>query len=173
MNMKRIAILLEDFVEDVEFVYPFYRFKEEHFHVDVLAPKIREFKGKKGMTFYPNKQIDSGLIDEYDAVFIPGGYAPDRFRRDKETVDFVRGMYYRGKVVAAICHGPWVLISADIIKGKKVTGFFSIKDDLINAGAIYTGHPVERDGNIITGTDPKAMPEMVKTVIKAVKGINE
>ncbi len=167
--MKKVALLLEDFVEDVEFIYPFYRFKEEHFHVDVLAPKIREFHGKKGMTFYPNKQIDADLHTEYDAVFIPGGYAPDRFRRDRETIELIRNMYREGKIIAAICHGPWVLISAKIIKGKKVTGFFSIKDDLINAGAIYTGHPVEKDGNIITGTDPKAMPEMVKEVIKAIK----
>ncbi len=168
MNMKKVAILLEDFVEDVEFIYPFYRFKEENFHVDVLAPKIREFKGKKGMTFYPNKQVDSDLADEYDALFIPGGYAPDRFRRDRETVELIRNMYKKGKIIAAICHGPWVLISAKIVKGKRITGFFSIKDDLINAGAHYTGHPVEVDGNIITGTDPKAMPEMVKTVIKAI-----
>ncbi|NPA52365.1 MAG: type 1 glutamine amidotransferase [Aquificae bacterium] len=168
--MKKIALLLEELVEDVEFIYPFYRFKEEHFHVDVLAPKIKEFKGKKGMTFYPNKQIDADLYREYDAVFIPGGYAPDRFRRDRETIEFVKNMNKERKVIAAICHAPWVLISAKIIKGKKVTGFFSIKDDLINAGAVYTGHPVERDGNIITGTDPKAMPEMVKIVIKAING---
>ncbi|SNZ03945.1 protease I [Persephonella hydrogeniphila] len=162
MDGKKVAILLEDFVEDVEFVYPFYRFKEEGYIVDVLAPKVGEFKGKKGLTFHSTHRVDPENADRYIAVFIPGGYAPDRFRRDKETIEFIRQMYLKNKIVAAICHGPWALISAGIIKGKRVTGFFSIKDDIQNAGGIYTGKPVEVDGNIITATDPKAMPEMMK-----------
>ncbi len=163
--MKRIALLLEDLVEDVEFIYPLYRFKEEGYIVDVLAPKIGEFVGKKGMIFHASKKIDPDNTDMYECVFIPGGYAPDRFRRDRETLEFIRKMYDEGKIVAAICHGPWALISAKIVKGKRITGFFSIRDDIENAGATYTGKPVEVDGNIITGTDPKAMPEMMKIVI--------
>ncbi|RMA97650.1 type 1 glutamine amidotransferase domain-containing protein [Hydrogenothermus marinus] len=168
--MKRIALLLENFVEEVEFIYPLYRFKEEKFNITVLSPKVGEFKGKNGLTFFSNQQIEPNRAKEFDAVFIPGGYAPDRFRRDKETVDFIRNMYKENKIIGAICHAPWVLISAGIIKGKKITGFFSIKDDIKNAGAIYTGNPVEIDGNIITGTDPKAMPEMVKVFIKKLNG---
>jgi len=167
--MKKVAILLENFVEEVEFIYPFYRLKEEHFMVDVLAPKQGEFRGKNGLTFIANKIIEPDMAAIYDGVFIPGGYAPDRFRRDKETLGFVRNMYEQNKIIGAICHGPWLLISAGLVKGKKITGFFSIKDDLKNAGAIYTGNPVEVDGNIITGTDPKAMPEMVKTFIEKIK----
>ncbi|WP_297453801.1 type 1 glutamine amidotransferase domain-containing protein [Persephonella sp.] len=162
MDGKKVAILLEDFVEDVEFIYPFYRFKEEGYIVDVLAPRVGEFKGKKGLVFHSSHRVDPDTVNEYIAVFIPGGYAPDRFRRDKETIEFIRKMYEAGKIVGAICHGPWALISAGIIKGKRVTGFFSIKDDIQNAGAIYTGKPVEVDGNLITATDPKAMPEMLK-----------
>ncbi|WP_457621998.1 type 1 glutamine amidotransferase domain-containing protein [Persephonella sp.] len=160
--MKKIAILLEDLVEDVEFIYPLYRFMEEGYIVDVLAPRTGEFLGKKGMTFHASKRVDPEMVDYYDAVFIPGGYAPDRFRRDKETIEFIRSMYKKGKIVAAICHGPWALISAKIVKGKRITAFFSIRDDIENAGAIYTGKPVEVDGNIVTATDPKAMPEMMK-----------
>ncbi|WP_457626318.1 type 1 glutamine amidotransferase domain-containing protein [Persephonella sp.] len=162
MDGKKVAILLEDFVEDVEFVYPFYRFKEEGYTVDVLAPRVGEFKGKKGLIFHSSHRVDPENADRYTAVFIPGGYAPDRFRRDKETIEFIRQMYLKDKIVAAICHGPWALISAGIVKGKRITGFFSIKDDIQNAGAVYTGKPVEVDGNIITATDPKAMPEMMK-----------
>ena len=167
--MKRVAILIENFVEEVEFIYPFYRFQEEHFIVDVLAPKAGEFKGKNGLIFHTNKIVEPDLADNYDGLFIPGGYAPDRFRRDKETLELVRNMYSKNKIIGAICHGPWLLVSAGIVKNKKITGFFSIKDDIKNAGAVYTGNPVEVDGNIITGTDPKAMPEMVKVFIEKLK----
>ena len=169
MKPKKVAILVEDFVEEVEFIYPFYRFKEEEFNVDVLAPKVGEFKGKKGLTFVSSHQIDYDRVDDYVALFIPGGYAPDRFRRDKETLEFIRRMNKQKKVIGAICHAPWALISAGVVKGKRITAFFSIKDDIINAGAEYTGNPVEVDGNIITATDPKAMPKMLKTMIKMIK----
>lgn len=169
MNKQKVAILLEDFVEDVEFIYPFYRFKEEGYIVDVLAPRVGEFVGKKGLVFHSSHRIDPETTNQYVALFIPGGYAPDRFRRDKETLEFIRRIYNEGKIIGAICHGPWALISAGVIKGKRVTGFFSIKDDLQNAGAIYTGKPVEVDGNLITATDPKAMPEMLKTMLKMLR----
>ena len=167
--MIKIALLLENFVEEVEFIYPFYRFKEEGFGVDILATKIGEFEGKNGLTFHANILVDPEKASEYNGVFIPGGYAPDRFRRNKDFVQFVRKAYENNKVIGAICHGPWLLISARIVKGKNITGFFSIKDDISNAGANYTGKPVEIDGNIITGTDPNAMPQMVKIFIEEVK----
>jgi len=169
--MKNVAILLDDLVEDVEFVYPYYRFLEENWNVDVLSNRIGEFQGKKGGKFVSNKLISKDNFDKYDILYIPGGYAPDRLRRYDVVLDFVRYMYENGKIVSAICHAPWVLISAKIVKDKKITGFFAIKDDIINAGAIYTGNPVEVDGNIITGTDPKAMPHMIRKVIKISKGI--
>ncbi|NPA58086.1 MAG: type 1 glutamine amidotransferase [Aquificae bacterium] len=170
MDGKKVAVLLEDFVEEVEFIYPYYRFKEEGYAVDVLAPAVREYKGKKGLVFHSTHQINPDEVELYSAVFIPGGYAPDRLRRDGETLRFVKGMYESGKLVAAICHAPWLLISAGIVKGKRITGFFSIKDDIVNAGGIYTGKPVEVDGNIITATDPKAMPEMMKKVLSFLGG---
>ncbi len=168
--MKKIALLLDNYVEEVEFIYPYYRFQEEGFKVEVVSSKVGEFKGKNGLIFHSNVEVDPEKANEYDGIFIPGGYAPDRFRRDERIVSLVRKVYDAGKPIGAICHGPWLLISAKVVKGKKVTGFFSIKDDLINAGAIYTGNLVEVDGNLITGTDPKAMPQMVKEFIKAVRG---
>ncbi|TCK04588.1 type 1 glutamine amidotransferase domain-containing protein [Phorcysia thermohydrogeniphila] len=168
--MARVAILLEDFVEEVEFIYPFYRFKEEGFQVDVLAPRSGSFRGKKGLSFEANGKVNPERAPDYDCVFIPGGYAPDRLRRSVKVLEFVRNAFNNGKLVAAICHGPWVLISAGIVKGKKVTGFFSIRDDLENAGAVYTGSPVEVDGNLVTATDPSAMPAMLKLIVERLKG---
>ncbi|NPA13450.1 MAG: type 1 glutamine amidotransferase [Aquificae bacterium] len=167
---KKVAILLDDFVEEVEFIYPLYRLKEEGFTVEILSPRTGEFKGKKGLTFHSNKKVNPDTADQYIGVFIPGGYAPDRLRRSEDILQFVRNIHQQGKVVGAICHAPWVLISAGIIKGKRITGFFSIKDDIQNAGAVYTGNPVEIDGNIITATDPEAMPEMLKKMVDMLKG---
>ncbi len=164
---KKIAILVADFVEEVEFIYPYYRLKEEGFDVVVISPDGKPVKGKKGLTI----SVDGGLEllkGEYDAVYIPGGYAPDRLRRYGEVLDFVREMYESGRPVCSICHGPWVLISAGIVKGRRVTAYFAIKDDLVNAGARYTGNPVEVDGNLITGTDPSAMPDLMKKFVEIV-----
>ncbi len=165
----KVALLLEDFVEESEFMYPFYRFKEEGWDVVVVAPEVREYKGKNGLKFKSDRSIEDGMEKEFDLVFIPGGYAPDRLRRNEKILEFVRKMYEAGKPVCTICHGPWVLISAGIIKGKKVTGYFAIKDDIINAGGNYTGEPFERDGNLFTAQDPKAMPKYLKFIIESVK----
>jgi protease I len=94
-------------------------------------------------------------------VYVPGGHAPDRLRRDPEMVDFVKSLYDAGKAVCAVCHGPSLLVSADILTGKKVTAYHSIKDDLVNAGASYTDKLVEQDGKIITARDPKSLPAMM------------
>ncbi len=165
----KVAIFIEEFVEDVEFLYPYYRFQEEGWQVDVISPQKGTFKGKKGMTHKSDKSIDEVSPDDYDILFIPGGYAPDRLRRYEKVLKFVRDFYNSGKIVGSICHGPWVLISAGIVKGKKIAGYYAIKDDLINAGAIYTGKDVEADGNLFTGTDPSAMPRLIKMIVEAAK----
>ncbi len=163
--MKKVAILLEDFVEESEFLYPYYRFQEEGWEVVIVAPEVREYRGKNGLKFKSQVRIEDAMEKEFDLVFIPGGYAPDRLRRNKTVLNFVREMYESGKPVCTICHGPWVLISAGLIKGKRVTGYFAIKDDIINAGGNYTGNPYERDDNIFTATDPGAMPAYIKFII--------
>lgn len=165
----KIAILIDELVEDSEFIYPLYRFKEENWDVDVIGTEVKSVKGKKGGIFKTEKSIDSVSIDEYDILFIPGGYAPDRLRRSKKILDFVSTMDKRGKIIGSVCHGPWVLISAGIVKGRKITGYNAIKDDIINSGAIYTGNAVEIDGNLFTGTDPNAMPELLHRIIEHAK----
>ncbi|NPA32453.1 MAG: type 1 glutamine amidotransferase [Aquificae bacterium] len=167
--MRKILVFLEELVEDVEFIYPYLRLKEEGHEVVSCAPKIREYRGKKGMSFKPDKTISEVYHEEFDCVFIPGGYAPDRLRRYPEVLSIVKKHYDKGKLVCAVCHGPWVLISAKIVKGKRVTGFFAIKDDLINAGANYTGKPVEVDGNLITATDPQSMLRMMRIITERLR----
>lgn len=165
----KVAILIDELVEDSEFIYPLYRFKEEKWDVDVIGTTVKSVKGKKGGIFKTEKSIDSILENDYDILFIPGGYAPDRLRRNKKILDFVSAMYNKGKIIGSICHGPWVLISAGIVKEKKITGYYAIKDDIINSGAIYTGNPVEADGNLFTGTDPDAMPHLLHRIIEYAK----
>lgn len=164
--MPRIAVLIENLVEDSEFIYPYYRLMEAGYEVDVLAPHPGTFKGKRGGSFDAMHAVSPENAEQYDALFIPGGYAPDRLRRHKKVLELVRNVHILGKPVAAVCHGPWVLISAEIVKGKNVTGFVSIRDDLNNAGAIYTGKNVEVDGNLITATDPSALPQMIRELLR-------
>ena len=167
--MKKVAILIEDYFDERELIYPYYRFIEAGFKVDLIGPKKGVFHGKSGYSMKADKSIDEVKPEEYDAVYIPGGYAPDRLRRYDKILEFVKKMYESGKLVSAICHGPWVLISAGLVKGKRVTGFFAIKDDLINAGGHYTGKKVEVDHNLITATDPTALAEMLKKIIELLK----
>ncbi|MGC8709373.1 MAG: type 1 glutamine amidotransferase domain-containing protein [Thermoplasmata archaeon] len=165
----KVAILLDNYVEEVEFLYPYYRLKEEGFEVVSLAHREGEYRGKNGMVLRAERSLGKDDHLNFDAVFIPGGYAPDHLRRHREMVDFIRSMNSSGKVIAAVCHGPWLLASAEIISGKRVTSFHSIRDDLVHAGAIYTGNTVEVDGNIITGTDPSALPPMMREMIRILK----
>ncbi len=171
--MRRVLVFLDELVEDVEFLYPYLRFKEEGYDVVAVAPVLREYRGKKGMNFRPDKTVKDIMHETFDCVFIPGGYAPDRLRRYPEILSLVRRHYDEGKLLCAVCHGPWVLISAGIVKGRRVTGYFAIKDDLVNAGAEYTGEPVEMDKNLITATDPEAMLSMIKAVITRLRKMEE
>jgi len=165
----KVVVFLDELVEDVEFIYPYFRFKEEGFETYSVAVEKKTYHGKKGCTYRPDRVFEEIKNETFDCVYIPGGYAPDRLRRYPEILDFVRRHYEAGKIVASVCHGPWVLISAGIVKGKRVTGYFAIKDDLINAGAVYTGNPVEVDGNLITATDPQAMVKQLPLIVEGLK----
>ncbi len=163
---KRILILLEDMVEDSEFLYPYLRLKEEGFDVRSAAPENKTYQGKGGMRFKPDWEFSDIKMEEFDAVVIPGGYAPDRWRRDNDIIDFVKRHHDNGKLIASICHGPWLLISAGLVKGRRITAFHAIKDDLINAGADYTGSDMEEDGQILTSTNPSTMLPMMKRLVE-------
>lgn len=164
----KAAVLVEDMFDERELVYPLYRLKELGFQVDLVGPEVREYRGKSGLVVRATRDARSALNEDYAVLWIPGGYAPDRLRRSRDVLDLVKRVAERG-VVAAVCHAPWVLISADLVKGKKVTGFLSIRDDLRNAGAVLVDEPYVRDGNLITGTDPEAMPGMFKLILEALR----
>lgn len=168
--MRKVAILIESMFDDRELIYPYFRLMEEGFEVHLIgAKKDTVYTSKAGLTEKSTHASDEVSAKDYDALVIPGGFSPDYMRRNKATVDFVKDMNEGDKLVAAICHAPWMLASADAIKGKRVTSFFSIKDDLINAGAEWVDEEVVVDGNIITSRSPKDLPIFLKTIIEHLK----
>jgi protease I len=127
------------------------------------------YKSKHGLVAVSSLASRDISANDYDAVVIPGGYSPDHMRRCKETVDFVKEMNNLNKPIASICHGPWLLISSCDLKNRKITGFYSIKDDIVNAGATYIDEAVVIDKNLITSRTPKDLPVFVKALIDVMK----
>lgn len=168
---KKVLILVEDEYEDLEGWYPKLRLLEEGAEVTVAGPEKRIYYGKKGYPMEAEYKVEDVDWKDFDGVVIPGGYAPDKLRRYPAVLKLVRTLSEEGKVVAPICHGAWVPISAGIVKGKRMTCFFAIKDDLQNAGALYEDKVVIVDGNMISSRCPSDLPEFLKAIIKALKGI--
>lgn len=167
---KRIALLAEDLYEDVELWYPYYRLQEAGAVVVVVGPEANTvYKSKHGLPVQSALAARDLQAADFDAVIIPGGYAPDRMRRDQGMIKFVKHMAEAGKVVAYICHAGWLAISAGIVQGRQVTGFFSTRDDLVNAGATYLDKAVVRDGNLISSRKPDDLPVFCRTIIAALE----
>lgn len=166
LSGKRIAVLAEDLYQDLELWYPVLRMREAGAEVFVVGPEVRTFTSKYGYPAEADKGAKNVRGSEFDAVIVPGGYAPDRMRRHKPMVDLVRTAFTKGKVVAAICHGGWMLVSADILHGKKVTGFIAIRDDLVNAGATYVDAEVVVDGNLVTSRKPEDLPAFCRAIFE-------
>src|SRR5262247_4330489 len=161
MNLKgkRIAILAENQYQEMELWVPYYRMKEEGAEVKVIgAGGAKSYASKHGYPVAVDVQADTVSAVEFDAVIVPGGYAPDMMRRHESMVKLVRDAAQQGKVVAAICHAGWMLASAGVVKGKKVTSFFSIKDDMVNAGGQWSDTEVVVDGNLVTSRKPTISP---------------
>jgi protease I len=168
--VKAVAILAEDDYEDLELWYPYYRLLEAGHEVKVIGSGRKAvFVSKHG--YEVRAEMNASDVDsvDFDAVVIPGGFAPDRLRRVPAVNELVRRMFKEGKVVAAICHAPSVLISANVLKGRKVTCFVSIKDDVMNAGARYKDEAVVVDGNLITSRFPADLPEFMKALLRALE----
>ncbi|MBI5419756.1 MAG: type 1 glutamine amidotransferase [Deltaproteobacteria bacterium] len=164
---KRVAVLVENLYEDLELWYPALRFREAGAEVAIVGAGAHIYSSKHGYEVRADKSVDRVAAGDFDAVIIPGGYAPDRMRLHKAMVDLVREAYRQGKVVAAICHGGWMLASAGILRGKKVTGYIAIRDDLVNAGATYEDSEVVRDGNLVTSRKPDDLPAFCRTIFQA------
>jgi len=168
MKTKKVVIITGPGFEDLEVIFPYYRLLEEGFHVDIATSNNLKVKGKQGYHFEPTIVFEKLNVGDYDAVLIPGGLeAPDRVRQVELILKFVKDMYKTGKVVSSICHGPWVLISAGIMKGIRSTCYPGMKDDLINSGAHYKKEAVVVDGNIITSDHPRSLGQWMKETIKA------
>lgn len=163
---KKIVIISTHNFEDTELIYPYYRLKEAGADVKIASLEEGTIRGKHGIEVAAELTIKELKADNYDAVVIPGGWAPDRLRVYKEVLDFVSRMNKKGKLIAAICHGPHVLISAEVVKGRKLTAVKPLWDDLRNAGATVLNKAVVRDKNIITSRFPPDLPAFCKEIIK-------
>lgn len=164
--MANVCFLLADKYEDSEMTNPYEAVKEAgHQAVIIGIEKGVELKGKKGAVYTSDLSISEANVDDYDAVIIPGGSAPETLRVNDDVVEFVKKANEQGKVIAGICHGPQVMISADILKGKTATSFKGIRDDLKNAGSNYVDQEVVVDGNIITSRTPKDEPAFIKEIL--------
>jgi len=170
MNGKNIkaGVFVEKMYEDLEFWYPYLRLKEAGIEPDVIAPKKGEYAGKHGLVATATIASDAAVGKTYDLIVVPGGYSPDHMRRDKNMIEIVRRHGQANRTLAVICHGPWMLVSAGLAKGRRLTSFFSIKDDLIAAGANWIDEGVVRDGNLITAQSPDDLPRLMPVVLDAI-----
>src|SRR5436305_4320866 len=167
---KRAAVLVEQQYQEMEVWYPVYRLREAGCQVTLVGPEGgHTYPSKLGYPAKSDKSVKDVSADDFDLVVIPGGFAPDYLRRHEAILRLVSTMAEQGKVVAAVCHGPWVLCSTQALKGKKATCFFAIKDDVMNAGATYVDAEVVRDGNLITSRKPDDLPAFMQAVIQAVR----
>lgn len=168
LGNKKVAILIENDVEDLEFLVPYNGIKQSGIGVVVLGSQMNEkYKGKRGqLSLEADGTTTEAIASEFDAVVIPGGMAPDKMRRNPNTVRFVQEAIQQGKLVAAICHGSQVLIEGDLLQGKKATGFSAIRKDIINAGANYIDEALVVDGNLLTSREPGDLAIFTTAILK-------
>jgi len=185
---KKICIPVAHEFEDIELLYPLLRLSEEGAHIVIAAyqggssprpylGKSKPITGRFGTPIPPVPMVEGRRYEvqealtikaeDFDAIVIPGGFCPDILRREPYILNFVRQMDTAGKPIAAICHGPWLTISAGVVKGRRLTSFFAIKDDLVNAGALWEDSVVVVDRNLITSRCPDDLPQFCLAVIDA------
>ena len=164
---KKIAILVDNIYQEMEVWYPYFRFQEAGAEIIAVGAKAGQtYTSKMGYPIVADKSYDQVSAREFDGVVIPGGYAPDHIRRHAKANQLVKDIFDQGKLVASICHGPWVLCSAGVLKGRRATCFFAIKDDVVNAGARFEDAEVVVDGNLVTSRKPEDLPAFCRAAIK-------
>lgn len=169
---KKIAILVDNIYQEMEVWYPYFRLQEAGAQVITVGAKAGEtYTSKLGYPIKCDKSYDEVKAADFDGVVVPGGYAPDHIRRHSGALKLVKDLNAQGKLVAAICHAAWVLCSAGILKGRKATCFFAIKDDVINAGAHYEDSEVVVDGNLVTSRKPEDLPAFCRASIQALAAV--
>lgn len=161
--MKQIGVLIDDFYEDIEYTEPSRSFKEAGYNLIVIGTDLKLVTGKKRKSKV-KIQMRFCEVDpaDYDAIMIPGGYSPDRLRANDLAVRFVQMYVKLGRPIFMICHGPQLLITADVLKGRMVTGYKSIIQDIKNAGAIYIDRPVVVDRNFVSSRNPDDLPHFIQ-----------
>ncbi len=168
MKRKNGAILVEDLYNELEFWVPFYRLIEAGVEMTVVGPTANAtYRSKHDLPVTSDAAAGDLNGADFDVIVIPGGYAPDRMRRDRGMLALVRDAFDAGSLIAFICHAGWVPISANIVKGKIVTGYISIKADLVNAGAEYVDQSMVRDGSLISSRTPADLPDFCRAIVEA------
>ena len=168
--MKSALILTGNMVQDHEYIYPYYRVQEDGYEVDVAVRGKIQVNGIIGSKIIPTKDIPELKVDDYDLLILPGGAkSMEYMRQDKEILEFISEFNDSGKVIASICHAAQLLISAKVVKGRKISGYYSIKDDINNAGAIYTDEPAVVDANIVSTAHYKDLGPWMKAALDLVE----
>jgi deglycase len=165
--MAKIGVMIDNMFEDVEYTRPVKAFKKAGHELTNLGIKKIEVKGKRGKaTAQIDEKISKSDYNKFDAIFIPGGCSPDNLRGEVEAVEFIRDFFKTNKPVFAICHAPQLLITAQLIHGKKITGWKSIVQDIKNAGGQYLDQEVVEDGNLISSRHPGDIPAFISACLK-------
>jgi protease I len=169
-DIVKVAVLIEDHYQVLEVWYPYLRLREDDIETEFVGSgRKKRYESTEGYPAAEERSAVDASAGDYAGVVIPGGYAPDMMRRSKEMISFVREMHAGNRLVAAICHAGWVLASADVLRGKKATCFFAIKDDVVNAGAEYLDKDVVIDGNLITSRNPYDLPRFCAEIVRYLK----
>ncbi len=163
---KTLLTFIEDLYEDLELWYPKLRLEEAGFDLRVCGPELKTYAGKHGYPAKADALLSEARSADFCGLLIPGGFMPDKLRRDPKVLSLTREFFEQGKLVAFICHGGWIPISAKILKGKRATGSLGIKDDLENAGAIWVDAPVVVDGNLISSRTPRDLPRFAHGLVQ-------
>ncbi|MFA5591873.1 MAG: DJ-1/PfpI/YhbO family deglycase/protease [Micavibrio sp.] len=168
-RQERIAILTTDGTEDQEFFYPYYRFLEEGYAVDVLTPDGKDFKGKNGAGLEITQKIASARPEQYAMLYIPGGKAPAKLKKEEAALEFVRQFCASGRPVGAICHGPQLLAEAGVIDGCQIAAWPDCQKEVEEAGGAYMSKQCVHDGQFITGRWPADLPAQMKEIMQCLK----
>jgi len=171
--MRKAIVLTADRFEDMEVFFPVFRLREEGWQVDIAAPTIDRIRGEHGYTLMPDKTIDEIEPDEYDLLIIPGGSpngAPAVVRKIKKAQEIARFFFEKNKPVAAICHGPYTLVSADVVKGRRLTSYWhdGVPEEIKAAGGLWEDKEVVTDGNLVTSRSPMDLPAFMKAIMTLV-----
>jgi protease I len=158
MSKGVVLILVGPEYEDLEVWYPKLRLEEAGYETPIVGMGEASYRGKHGYPCAVDGHVKDWNAEALSGILAPGGWAPDKLRRDRAVLDIVRQVHEAGKLVATICHGPWILISAGIVRGRTLTSTVGIRDDVVNAGATWVDEPVVVDGNIISSRVPKDLP---------------